>query len=240
MGVGTVFLNAQVYAGAADMTGYTNKITVDTTIETLDNTAFDTNGWQTFAAGKKTASLQQEGFIDWPYPYDAPNYGDVEYWTIATGTEPDGLFAPNAWGGSLRTTSLSQEIMHAALGTMSTSAQGTGPDWGVTGGLSVPRETFPDSSAEDGLLVEVPSLVDGERVAMLSHCFSAGTTMILGLESDDNTGFTSGTVRAGDSITTEGSSLVTFTASSTTDQYWRVNVLTSGIFDVAVSILRFT
>src|SRR5574342_298257 len=69
------------------------------------------------------------------------------------------------------------------------------------------------------------------------HVFSAGTTITVILESDDNAGFSSATTRATiGPLTTTGGTWMTRVAGAVTDDYWRFNVsAVTGTFSVAAA-----
>lgn len=70
------------------------------------------------------------------------------------------------------------------------------------------------------------------------HVFSAGTTITVAVESDDNAGFTSPTTRGTiGPITAAGGSLMARVAGAITDTYWRFNVTAvTGTFSIAGAI----
>ena len=110
--------------------------------------------------------------------------------------------------------------------------------YGAVGGvLSVAKQTVSTTGAK-GTAVEIGAISAAQFLYATLHVFSAGTTITVIIESDDNGSFTSATTRATlGPVTARGGTWLTRVAGPVTDTFWRMNVsAVTGSFVVAGAI----
>lgn len=231
--MGTFALNdAKIVLGGYDLSGYHNSLTVDYGIEPLDDTVFGTSGTRSFKPGLKTVGF--EGNIFWDSLVDGAVFdriqaarevmtfaasgiaeGDVVYSTRMVnavynpGGEIGALLA-GTFSGSSANTPLTRSRL-AARGSKAASGNGVGFNLGAT--------------------------LITQRLYAALHVFSVGTNIIVTLESDDNSGFTTPTTRFTFSTATVIGAEWMELAGPITDNWWRATwAPTGGAAQIYVTI----
>jgi hypothetical protein len=107
----------------------------------------------------------------------------------------------------------------------------------VRGGVAKAKGNV-SSTGATGSVQQLGDVAANEFLYATLHVFSAGTTITVQVQSDDNSGFSSPTTRATFSgVTTAGGNWVTRVAGAITDTYWRFNVsAVTGTFSIAGAI----
>lgn len=67
-------LNCAYHVGAVDLTGQSNRVSFDATVEELDGTTFGDNGYKTVFGGLETADVSGGGFVDLGSAHDAAQF----------------------------------------------------------------------------------------------------------------------------------------------------------------------
>jgi hypothetical protein len=236
--------NVRIYSGGCDLTGVSNKVTTACECEDKETTNFasvDASGyvWKEVVAGIFSTSLSGGGQWEagdtskvddaefaalgnlgaWSalprfagaQSVAAPTYGDLAYLTNALAGKYDfgggvGDVAPwsATWTGSQPF--VRGYVMHPP-GTART-ATGTGSDVTGLGAISATQKMY--------VALHVLSVAD------------AAATMVVTIESDDNSGFSSPTTRATfTGVTARGGQFTTI-AGAVTDNHWRVKHTITG------------
>lgn len=230
------FIDPLIYIHGFDMTTYLNSLKVNASAEELDNTTFGGGGYRSRIGGLKTVEMSAEGF--WDSPADAENFGDLgvsnRVVTVSpTHTEGDPAYIFRVgrfhyeMGGEIGA------VMPFTLDAMNTDSQGMirGKTAKVKGTVSATGQLG------SGLNLGAPAA--GQYVYASLHIFSAGTTITIDVESDDNANFTSATQRAViGPLTTSGGTWMTRVAGPFSGEtHWRFNVTAiTGSFSVAGAI----
>ncbi len=233
-----VLTDAFAFVGGYDFTGDSNECTVEVESEALVHNPFGTS-WEQNIAGVTSVDWNLAGF--WNVT-DAEQ--DDEEWgqlgtadrvvTFGPGTNTEG--DPAYMFRSL-TTRYEAGGSHGELAGFNVSAQGSNGQGVVRGRLLAAKQTV-SSTGAFGTGVQLGAVGASEYLYATFHVFSAGTTITVVVESDDNASFTSATTRATFStITAAGGTWATRVAGAITDDYWRVRcTAVTGSFSVAAAV----
>lgn len=218
-----------------DLTGYSNKLTVEAMAQVNDVSVFGSD-WRTKKACVKESTWSLGGFIDYPTP-------DAELYALLGGANVPCSFVADSADGA---------VAYAAAGLLSGFQPIGGPFGGVIeftaagqvdggigrGFLLLPKQTVAGTTTGTGQ-VFTGGFAATETLGVAIHCMSAGTTATVIVESDDNAGFTSATTRSSTVVTAAGGTWVTV-AGPITDTYFRVRVASvTGSFSLAVTAVRY-
>ncbi len=227
-----VLTDATIWYDGQDLTSQTNKVELTESASELDATTFGSGGWEEKVGGLKKVTAMGEGFIDYSEP-DLSFFNNV-------GTAGK-LFSVSMGGADLATAFASQQLTgtYSHGGTVgelekfSLAMTGsTGPGL-VKGVLLKPKTTV--SGNTNGTSYQAGAIATGQTGYVAIHCFSAGTTADVIVESDDDTGFGSATTRFTNTITAAGGTWATALAGPITDDWWRVRTANvTGSFSIAV------
>jgi hypothetical protein len=232
------FVDATTWIGGYDMTTDLNQVALNISADELDVTTFGSGGYRSRIAGLRTVEANFNGF-----------------WQAGTGTVDPTVFtdlavvdrvvtmAPAAtetsaaymWQGGSFTYSPFGQIGEATPFTL--GYKGTNGVGCVRGQVAKAKGNVSATGATgSGLLLGAVSST--QFLYSTLHVFSAGTTITIQVQSDDNAGFSSPTTRATiGPITTAGGTWATRVAGPFTDTYWRWNVSAiTGTFSIAGAI----
>jgi hypothetical protein len=228
------------WIGGLATTSYSNSLSVKQSAAEKEVTTFGSGGYKEYASGAlKTVEVDLKGF--WDSVVDAPgitNMGTVDQVMSfgATATEGDPMwffqgsnFAYDRGGGI------------GDVDPFGLSVRGTGAAGLIPGKLAKAKGNV---SATGALGSGLTGLSTNSQVSAsqylyaVFHVFTAGTTITVKVESDDNSGFTTPTDRITFSaITTTGGTWATRLAGPITDTYYRFNVTAiTGTFNVGAAI----
>lgn len=239
-----VLTDVGTWVSGYDFTCDSNSASLSIEVDDQETTTFCTNGWRSRVGGLREISCDLEGF--WQAgsgQVDAEVFGSLGVTnqpvtmspTVSTVASPAFMFL----GGKF-----SYE-MFGDLGDVtpfSLSMMGTEGSPGlIRGQIAATKQTV---SATGVLGSGVTDLSSNDQVSSSQylyatfHVFSAGTTITVTVESDDNSGFTSATTRATiGPITSAGGTWMTRVAGPITDTYYRFNVTAiTGSFSVGGAI----
>lgn len=243
-------IDAYAYVGGYDFTTDTNQATLGVSVAELDSTTFGSDGWREVTGGLSSVTFDMAGFwqsaadqaVD---PQAFPALGTVDQvFTVGedstAGTSPlSGLGPPRAFmfqAGKFSYQLLGEVGQLAPFNLSSAGTDGVGVKNGV---LVAPKG---DVSATGQLGGTFDTLGFGvgasQSIWCTFHVFTAGTTITVDVESDDNTGFTTPTTQATiGPLTTTGGTWMTPVAGPLTDRYYRLNVsAVTGTFTVAAAL----
>lgn len=234
-----VLTSATVWMDGLALTNYANEVSVKTSIDDQEVTTFASGGYRERIAGLKTVDSSVKGL--WQSPVDAPAWTNlavadqnVTYTSNGTVGEPAHFFQGSNF--SVERFGKIGEVDPFGLSIMSTNAVGM-----VNGQLAAAKGNISATgvlgSGQTGLSTN--SQVSATQYLYgVVHVFTAGTTMTLKIQSDDNAGFSSPTDRITlSAITTTGGTWVTRLAGPITDTYFRYNCTAiTGTFNVAAAI----
>lgn len=228
-----VFTDTDILMDEIDASGDTNKVELAVSADMLESTNFESQGWREVEGGLKRVEMSLEGFWD-----EANLMAEMFDWvggrgTVATvsplGTENDVAYLFQPYRASVN---LNGEV--GQLGKYSAMAKGFDPTGLVRGRLLAAKQTV--SGASDTTGYQLGAVGATQTLVINVHVITAGTTIDVLVESDDNSGFTTPTERANETLTVVGGTRVEV-AGAITDDYYRVgfeNV--TGSFVVAVGV----
>jgi hypothetical protein len=229
-----VLTDATVYLDELDASCTTNSVTFGTSVDVKDATVFCSGEWREMLAGLKTVEFTYAGFGDFAATgndvFDFAHLGSDVLHTVS----PDGA------DGSVAYTFV------AAKSSYRQSAQ-VGEVFGIEGSavnrrygairsrLLLPKQTVTGDTT--GTDLELGDVSATEDLYTAIHCFSAGTTATVIVESDADDTFASATTRSSTVVTAAGGTWVTPVAGAITDEHWRVRVESvTGSFSLAVAV----
>ncbi len=237
----TVLYNCQLYVDGFDYTGHSNSVEVSVDVDDQDLTVFGTNGWKARAGGLKDCSAKADVFwesdtagldtgVD---PELFGKLGVVGFPVTITPTSTETDTAYIFQGGSFAHSLLGDvgDLSMTSLEIQSSNTQGLirGQLAKVRGNVSATGAIGPALGCNLGLLGATKFLY------ATFHVFTAGTTITVVIESDDNSAFTSAVTRAtiGPITTRTGTYLTRVAGPVALDTFWRFRVSAiTGTFNV--------
>ncbi|WP_433232402.1 hypothetical protein ACQP2H_10535 [Micromonospora sp. CA-248260] len=243
-----VMHNTRIFAGAADLTGVSNKVEVSSEVEEKEVTAFNPvegqPAWKEVLGGLASTKISGEGQWEAGDPSKVDNeswsgLGAVGAWTICPTAASSGNLA--YFTNGLRT---SYEVGGKVGDVAPWKAEASGT-WPLVRGVSLHSPGTPRTatgSAPGVLHVAVPA---GKQLYAALHVLSvAGTgspSLTVVVESDDAVGFPSPATRLSFAAATAVGSQILRSANTNTDTYYRVSYTISGttpsfLFMVSVGV----
>lgn len=230
--------NCYAFVAGYDFTSDTNKLEATMEGAVLDATPFGET-WVKNIGGLKSVGFEMAGFFQSatdqaPDPQAFPMLGTVDQ-VFTFGPDASEGNPAYMWKGMKSSYTLGGEVGEVApFALSSVGSNGVGV---VRGALTKARGTVSATGAL-GTGVELAAASATQSVYATVHVFSAGTTMTLQLQSDDNAGFTTPTTLATIAgITSVGGTWVTPVTGPLTDTFFRFNVSAiTGSFIVAAAI----
>lgn len=230
--------NAFCYVGNVDFTTETNTATLNHEVATLDATTFGSDGWTESASGLKSVSLAYSGFwrnlIDWAYlDIDA---GTSRVCTVGP-DEVEGLTGV-AYMFQARNSQYNIGGQVGELMPFSVTASGSNSVGVVRGRVAKTTGTVSGTGAL-GTALNLGAVSSTKSLYATLHLTgTAGTTITVQVQSDDNSGFTTPTTVATlGPLTAIGGTWMTPVPGALTDTWYRFNVSSiTGTFTVAGAI----
>jgi hypothetical protein len=237
-------LNCTTYADAYDFTTDLNQLTIKTDVDEKEVTTFGGNGFRARIGGLKDVSADLQGYwqsniagtsFSAPDPVGFSSLGVSDRVVTIT---PAGVEAATAYICQLGNFSYDLgttvgDVMPFTLAMNGTNAQGI-----VRGQLAKARGNVAATGVlGSGCNLTAPTA--NQFVYCAFHVFTAGTTITVQVQSDDNSGFTTPITRGTiGPITTAGGTWMTRVAGPFSGEtWWRLNVSgITGTFNVAGSI----
>lgn len=228
-----VLTDATIWLGALDLTSYTNDVNVTETAQAKDATTFGSGGYTELRGGLKDVTASVKGFVDYANPDAAMNSNLGVAGQILSCTD-----GGTAGCRAIFTQQMSGQYQHLGqVGEMNPfdlSLMGSTSIAAVAGVCLHPKTTVTGNS--NGSTYDTATgIASGYAAYAAIHCFTAGTTADIIIESDDNTDFSSATTRFTNTITATGGTWCTPVPATVTDRYFRVRTANvTGTFSVAV------
>lgn len=231
--------DATIWVAGYDWTTDLNQITLNVSADELDSTTFGGGGWRSRTGGLRTVGAQLAGFwqsaasaaVD---PEAFPNLGTADrVVTVAPDsaeTTPAYLFQAGQF--SYEMFGQVGDLTPFTLGMSGTNGVG------VVRGQVAKAKADVSATGATGSGVNLGAVSASQYLYASLHVFSAGTTVTVLVESDDNAGFTTPTTVATiGPLTTTGGTWMTRVAGAITDSYFRFNISAiTGTFSVAGAI----
>lgn len=233
---GFSLLDATTYVHGFDFTGKTNQIAVAVEVEDLDATVFGSGDFRTRTGGLREVTGEHSGF--WEGDVDAQAFANLGQINRVVTVSPNGLDGSPAYLYQAGEFSYEQFGAVGELTPFSLSMSGSSP-YGVVRGRLARAKAEADSTGQLGEIVVLPAPVAGQYVYASLHIFTAGTTITVQVQSDNDIGFASPTTRGTiGPITTAGGVWMTRVAGPFVGEtHWRFNVSAiTGTFEVAGAI----
>ncbi len=227
-----------IYTGGYDLTGDLNSAALNISADELDSTVFGLGGYRRRIGGLKTVAAQFGGFYQaGTGQVDPTVFADLAVADRVITMAPVSTETTTAYmwqGGAFQYNPFGQI---GAVTPFALNYSGTNGVGAILGQLAKAKGSVAATGAL-GSVLQLGDVAATEWVYATLHVFSAGTTITVQVQSDDNSGFSSPTTRATFSgITTAGGNWVTRVAGAITDTYWRLNVSAiTGTFSVAGAI----
>jgi len=230
--------NAFAHLAGYDFTGDSNQAAIETEAEALDATPFGL-GWKAMIAGLKSSAFSMAGFwqsaasqaVD-PEAFAGLGEADRVLTFGPSQVEGDPAYMLQAVQSSY---SLGGDV--GAVMPFSLAASGSNGAGTVRGKLTKSRGNVTATGAI-GTGVELAAASASQYVYCTVHIFTAGTTITLQLQSDDNAGFsTPTTVATIGALTASGGTWMTKVPGPLTDTFFRLNVsAVTGTFNLAAAV----
>jgi hypothetical protein len=240
--VSFALLNATTFVGGYDFTGTMNQLALTGDLEELDSTVFGSVA-RSRTAGLQDVTAQLVGFWDAgtgqvdPVVFAALG-GGVQ---VATHT-PNGTAGDVAYMYQAREFSynLFGEVGQLAPYTLSLMGSSGNAQPGLIRGRLAAAKGNVAATGAFGSVVELGAVAAGEYLYLAFHVFTAGTTISVKVQSDDNAGMSSATDVASATIgpiTAAGGTWMTRVAGPITDTHFRLNATAvTGTFNVAAAL----
>jgi len=230
--------NAYAYVAGYDFTSDSNNLAIDVQAEALDATPYGP-GWRQYVGGLKSSAFDMAGFwqsaasqaVD-PEAFTGLGVADQVFTFGTSQVEGDPAFM---WQGMKANYEIGGDV--GAVAPYTLKAVGSNGVGAVRGKLAKSRGNVNTTGAlGTGLTLTAPSA--SQFVYCTVHIFTAGTTITLQLQSDDNGGFSSPTTIATiGPLTTSGGTWMTRVSGPLTDSFFRLNVSAiTGTFNLAAAI----
>lgn len=221
-----------------DMTGDSNKLTLNTAVEAKDRTVFG-NVARNRVGGLRSVEASVDGFWDAatgavdPTVFAALGGLQVVTHTVA-GVQGDRAYFYQAKTLTYEMFDAVGEMVPFSLDVVGARGNGSLSVGAIPGRLLAPKGAVSATGAV-GSHYQLGAVAAGQHIYGAVHVFTPGTTVTLVLESDDNSAFSSATTRATvGPLTAAGGSWATRVAGSITDTYWRWRVTAiTGTFTLA-------
>jgi hypothetical protein len=234
-----VLLNARMFVGGADLTGYNNKIELAATVDEKEATAFAPSGdvWKEVLGGIRSASLQGSGqfaaddtVLGLPDDANWGNLGAVVGHTVCPATA---AVSSLAWlSGFLKT----QYTIGGSVGDVAPWSGNASGAWPLVRGLVAHDPGTARTTTGTGTAIQIaaasPGVPSGQQLYAALHVLSvSGTstpTITVAIQTDDNAGFTSPATALTFTAATAKGGQILRVAGPITDNYIRASWTISG------------
>lgn len=234
-----VLTDCTMWIGGLALTTYSNELSVKETVDDQETTTFGNGGYKSRIGGLKTVDGDAKG--NWESPVDAAgitNLGVADQVVTGSLLGTEGSPAKFFQGGVFDYERLGKvgEVDPFSMSIMGTNGVGV-----VTGQIAKAKGNVSATGAVGSGLTDLSAndqVGASQFLYAVVHVFTAGTTMTLKVQSDDNAGFSSPTDRITlSAITATGGTWVTRLAGPITDTYFRFNCTAiTGTFNIGAAI----
>ncbi len=226
-----VYTNTRIFAGAADLSGVSNKAELSAEREVKEVTNFLSAGWKEQIAGLGSATISAEGFWE---AADATKVDDATWaalggtgaWTVCPVDASDGA---RAYFTNVLTPSYTLLGGVGDVAPYKAMGQST---WPLVRGIVANPPGTPRTATGSGTVTQLGLVGAGQYIYAALHVLSvSGTTpsMTVVIESDDNVGMSSPISRVSfNAATAVGSQILRTAGAIATDNYWRAKWTISG------------
>ena len=230
--------NAYAFSAGYDFTSDSNNLMITSDAEAKDVTPFGP-GWRSFIGGLKSSTFDMAGMwqsaasqaVD-PEAFAALGTVDQVFTFGTAQVEGDPAYMFQAMKSSYELGGAVGDVAPYSLKAAGSNGAGV-----VRGKLAKARGNVSGTGQlGTGFAISAPSA--SQFVYCTVHVFTAGTTITLQLQSDDNGGFsTPTTIATIGPLTTSGGTWMTRVPGPLTDSFFRLNVSAiTGTFNVAAAI----
>lgn len=231
-------LNAFTYVSGHDFTGDTNQGQLNMEAAVLEATTFRSAGWTENAYGLKSYTFNSSGFwqSDVSDAVDPEAFGDLAIARAHTWGPKEVETSP-AWMFNAAKTNYQLFGEVGPLAPFSLQSNGTDKFGCVKGQLAKAKGAATAIGAL-GSVVQLGAVGANQYLYATFHVFTAGTTITVQVQGDDNAGMTTPvTLATIGPLTARGSTFMTRVAGPITDSYYRFNVsAVTGAFVAAGAI----
>lgn len=231
-----VLTNCAAYLAGLDVSGYSNELSLKVDVDDQDVTTFGSGGYRSRIGGLRDIDASMKGF--WESALDSPGVTNLAAVDQVATFSPTGVATDPAWFFQAANFSWERfgkvgEVDPFELSLMATNGVGV-----VAGQLAKAKGNVSATGAlGSGLLLGAP--LSTQYVYAALHVFSAGTTITVQVQSDDNAGFTTPVTRGtiGPITATGGTWMARVAGPFAGETYWRMNVSAiTGTFSVAGAV----
>jgi len=227
--------DCRIYLDAYDLSGQSNDMMSTLEVAELDTTNFDSAGWTEVIAGLRTSTYDVKGFLDYAATKSDAALEAVfaSSGKIVTFAEDDDTGATCVFGRGL-TTSIDRTAKVGDLAMFAGTLKGSHPQSMVEGQVLRVRASTSAASG-DGTSIQAGAIGATEVGYAALHVFSASGDLAVFIESDDDTGFASGTDRITFATASGPTAQWASVAGAVTDDWWRIRwTLSAGSASFAV------
>lgn len=232
--------SATIYGHGYDFSGDTNKVSLKAMADELDTTTFASGGYRERIGGLRAVEFGADGFWQAGSGKVAeelfPDLGTADrvFTVCPTGTAATTAYMFQAGKFSVEEFAAVGDVAPFSLSAMGTSSHGL-----IRGQLAKAKGSV-SATGVLGSVLNITAPTASQYIYVAVHCFSAGTTVTIQLQSDTASNFPSATTQATlSAITSAGGTWMTRVAggSLSGEDYWRLNVSAiTGTFSLAAAI----
>jgi hypothetical protein len=219
-------LNVTSYADGHDFTGDSNVAQFTAEAQALDASTFRSGGWMENAYGAKSAAFNMQGF----WQSAATDAVDPELWAAVGAVDRVHTIAPDEVAGGvaymLRAGVSNYQLLDGGYGQLAKFTMDAGVTAGpVARGMLAKIKGAASATGPLGSGVQLGAVAANQFLYATFHVFTIGTSITVQVESDDNAGFTTPTLRGTiGPLTVRGGVWMTRVAGPLTDTWYRFNV----------------
>lgn len=230
--------DASIWIAGYDITGDSNKISLNASVEELDTTVFGSGGYRSRIGGLRDVEASVEGFqtdaVGAVGPELFPKLATAdEVWTVS----PTGAVSSVAYIYQAGKFQIGQFGDVGNVAPFTLAAKGTNSQGMIRGRITKAKANVSATGAL-GTGQQLGAVSATQYLYGTFHIFSSATTITVVLESDDNSGFTTATTVATiGPLTTTGGTWVTRIAGAITDDWFRFRVTAiTGTFSLGAAV----
>lgn len=238
-----VLTDVTTWIAGHDFTCDSNSVSLSVEVDDQETTTFCSNGWRTRVGGLREVESDVSGF--WQAGDDAVD--PVVFNSLGTRNEAVTVSPTGSTGGSAAFIIQAGKFSYEMFGDIgevvpfSVSLMSTEGSPGlIRGKVGAIKQTVTATGGLTALtdLSATDAVAADQFLYATFHVFTAGTTITVLVESDDNADFTTATTRATiGPLTTTGGTWMTRVAGPITDTHYRFNVSAiTGSFSIAGAI----
>lgn len=233
-----VLLDVRLFAGGVDLSGNSNKVEIEDSMEVKNATNFRSGGARQVLAGLEEVAITAEGQWEAGDPTAGAHKPDDQFWASRRVVEPISAAAAGdsdlSGGGAMYLTQAvrSKYNLLGDIGEVIPWSSDWAGSWPAVRGLCAHPSGVPRTATGTGTGYLLGAIPDGKALYATLHVLSivgtATPTITVAIESDDASGFPSPTTRATFAAATlKGGEAVKVTG-PLTDTWWRAKWTISG------------